>query len=139
VHGKSYKLINLNIDYNISGMPWLRRLVTGLSLRRSGYAPGSVHAEFVVDKMTAEQVFLRIIWLFPVNIILPNVVVEWLTLLLCIREVPGSYLDPETRNTELLWFPLTSPGECQDSTFYFGHDCFLPNPLKFIVHISPFH
>jgi hypothetical protein len=26
---------------------------------------------------------------------LPNVMVEWLTILLCIREVPGSHLSPD--------------------------------------------
>jgi hypothetical protein len=28
----------------------------------------------------------------------PNVMIEWLALLLCIREVPGSYLGPDTGN-----------------------------------------
>jgi hypothetical protein len=38
-------------------MPWLRRLVTGLPPRRSGFAPGSVHVGFVGDKVAMGQVF----------------------------------------------------------------------------------
>jgi hypothetical protein len=34
------------------------RLVSGLSLRRSGFAPGSIHVEFVVNKVALGQVFL---------------------------------------------------------------------------------
>jgi hypothetical protein len=40
-------------------VPWLRSLVSGLSPRRPGFAPGSIHAGFVVDKVTLGQVFLR--------------------------------------------------------------------------------
>jgi hypothetical protein len=32
-------------------VPWLRRLVVGLSPRRPGFNPGSVHVGFVVDKV----------------------------------------------------------------------------------------
>jgi hypothetical protein len=32
-------------------VPWLRRLVADLSLRRPGFNPGSVHVGFVVDKV----------------------------------------------------------------------------------------
>jgi hypothetical protein len=39
-------------------MPWLRRLVTGLSPQRPGFDPGSVHVRFVVDKVAVGQVFL---------------------------------------------------------------------------------
>jgi hypothetical protein len=38
---------------------WLRRLVAGLSPRRPGFNPGSVHVGFVVDKGAPGQVFLR--------------------------------------------------------------------------------
>jgi hypothetical protein len=34
----------------VSAVPLLRRLVTGLPLRRYGFAPGAVHVGFVVDK-----------------------------------------------------------------------------------------
>ena len=33
-------------------VPWLRRLVAGLSPRRTGFDPGSVHVGFVVDSGT---------------------------------------------------------------------------------------
>jgi hypothetical protein len=56
---------------------WLRRLVTGLSSRRSGFMPGSVHVEFVVDKVALGQVFLRVLLFSPVNIVPP-----WLSTLI---------------------------------------------------------
>jgi hypothetical protein len=42
-------------------VPWLRRLVAGLSLWRSGFDPGSVHVGFVVEKVALGQVFLRVV------------------------------------------------------------------------------
>jgi hypothetical protein len=48
-------------------VPWLRRLVAGLSPRR----PASVHVGFVVDKVALGQVFLRVLRIFPVNFIPP--------------------------------------------------------------------
>jgi hypothetical protein len=49
------------INYNAYKMlqwavPWLRRLVVGLSPRRSEFNPGSVHVGFVVDKVALGQV-----------------------------------------------------------------------------------
>jgi hypothetical protein len=38
-------------------VPWLRRLVAGLSLRRPGFDPGSVDVGFVVDKVALGQIF----------------------------------------------------------------------------------
>jgi hypothetical protein len=52
-------------------MPWLKRLVAGPSLRRAGFAPGSVRVGFVVDKVALGQIFLRVLRVFPVNIIPP--------------------------------------------------------------------
>jgi hypothetical protein len=46
----------------------------------------------------------------------PNGVVEWSTLQLCIREIPGSKLDRETALLSVLWFSSVPPGECRDST-----------------------
>jgi hypothetical protein len=40
-------------------VPWLRRLVSGLSSRRDGFAPRSVHVGFVMKKLALGQVFLR--------------------------------------------------------------------------------
>jgi hypothetical protein len=57
-------------------VPWLRRLVTGLSPRRPGFAPGSVHVGFVVDKIALRQVFLRVLRVFPVNIIPPSLYIR---------------------------------------------------------------
>jgi hypothetical protein len=37
--------------------PWLRWLATGLSPRRAGFAPGSIHVVFVVDDVALGHVF----------------------------------------------------------------------------------
>jgi hypothetical protein len=54
-------------------VPWLRRLVAGLLLRRPGFDPGSVHVGFVVDKVAQGQVFFppRVLRFSPVNFIPP--------------------------------------------------------------------
>jgi hypothetical protein len=52
-------------------VPWLRRLVAGLSPRRSLFDPGSVHVGFVMDKVALGQVFLRILRVSPINFIPP--------------------------------------------------------------------
>jgi hypothetical protein len=39
---------------NGQAVPWLRSLVAGLSPRRPGFAPGSIHVEFVVDRFFSE-------------------------------------------------------------------------------------
>jgi hypothetical protein len=64
----------------------------------------------------------------------PNVVVEWLTLLHCIREVAVRFSDPATGYCVLgnSWFSSISPGECQDSTLKLGYCRFLPNLFQFI-------
>jgi hypothetical protein len=46
-------------------VPWLRRLVTGLSQRRLGFAPRPVRVVFVVDKMAQGRVFLRVFRVLP--------------------------------------------------------------------------
>jgi hypothetical protein len=52
-------------------VPWLRRLVTGLSSRRPWFDPGSVHVGFLVDKVALRQVFPRVFQFSPVNFIPP--------------------------------------------------------------------
>jgi hypothetical protein len=53
-------------------VPWLRSLVAGLSPRRPGFASGSIHVGFVVDKLALGQVFLRVLRFSTVNIIPPS-------------------------------------------------------------------
>jgi hypothetical protein len=48
-------------------VPWLRLLVAGLSPRRPGFNPGSVHVGFVVDKVAQGQVFPRVLRFSLVN------------------------------------------------------------------------
>jgi hypothetical protein len=67
--------------------------------------------------------------------------VEWLTLVLRIREALGSDLFPETNypDQDFLWFLSVSPEDCGDSTFNFGHGHFLPHSFQFIINLSHFH
>jgi hypothetical protein len=48
-------------------VPWLRWLVAGLPPRRPGFDPGSVHVEFVVDKVALGQVSPPSTSVFPCN------------------------------------------------------------------------
>ena len=52
-------------------VPRLRRLVAGLSPRRYGFDPGSVHVVFVVDKVALGQVSPQVLRFSPVNHIPP--------------------------------------------------------------------
>jgi hypothetical protein len=59
-------------EANALAVPWLRRLVAGLPLRRPGFDPRSVHVVILVDKVTLGQVFSpRILQFSPVNCIPP--------------------------------------------------------------------
>jgi hypothetical protein len=54
-----------------AAVPWLRRLVAGISPRRPGFDSRSVHVGFVVDKVVLGQVFPRVLLFSPVNLIPP--------------------------------------------------------------------
>jgi hypothetical protein len=56
----------------IGAVPWLRRLVSGHSPRGPGFAPGSIHVRFMVDKVALGQVFLWVLRFSPVDIIPPS-------------------------------------------------------------------
>jgi hypothetical protein len=70
------------------------------------------------------------IFLYFYNLL--NVVFEWLTFLLHIREVPGSNLNPETDcpDTSITSFSSVPPSKYRDSALKLGHDRFLPNPFN---------
>jgi hypothetical protein len=51
-----------NLTWKGWTVPWLRRLVAGLSPGRTGFDPVSVHVGFVVDKVVLGQVFPRVNW-----------------------------------------------------------------------------
>jgi hypothetical protein len=55
----------------LQAVPWLRRLVAGLSPRRPGFEPGSVHVGFVVEKVILIRVFPRVLRFSPVHFIPP--------------------------------------------------------------------
>jgi hypothetical protein len=86
--------------------------------------------------------FILLIFIF-VTIVCgkPNVVVEWLILLLCIREVPESNLGLETGypGWKFSSFSSVPPGKFRYSTLKLGHDRFLPHRLQFIIHLTSFH
>jgi hypothetical protein len=48
-------------------VPWLKRLVAGLSPRRSGFAHGSINVGYVVEKVALGQVISEIFG-FPLSI-----------------------------------------------------------------------
>jgi hypothetical protein len=52
-------------------VPWLRRLVDGLSPRRPRFADGPIRVEFAVDKAALGQVFYEFFNFALVDIILP--------------------------------------------------------------------
>jgi hypothetical protein len=58
-------------EYSSWAVPWLRRLVSGLSPRRTGFDPRSVHVGFVMDEVALGQVFTRVPRVFPVNFVPP--------------------------------------------------------------------
>jgi hypothetical protein len=64
-------------------------------------------------------------------------VVDLLTFLFRIREVPDSYLVLETFHPDwgFSWFFSVPPGEWLGSTSESGQDCFLPNPFQFISYL----
>jgi hypothetical protein len=71
---------------------------------------------------------------------LPNAVVEWLTLLLRIREIPGLNLGPETGYIDWrsLWLYLSLQTNI-GIYLKLGYDRFLPTYFQFIIHLSPFY
>jgi hypothetical protein len=64
-------IIIITFTASSKAVPWLKRLVAGLSPRRPGFAPGSIHVGFMVDSVALGQVFLRVLRFSPVNIIPP--------------------------------------------------------------------
>jgi len=52
-------------------LPWLRRSVASLSLRRPRFIPRSVRVRFMVDIVTQGQAFLQELWSSRVSIIPP--------------------------------------------------------------------
>jgi hypothetical protein len=62
----------INNDNGVRAVPWIRSLVAGLSARRPGFAPRSIHVGFVVGKVALGQVFLRVLRCSPDNIIPPS-------------------------------------------------------------------
>jgi hypothetical protein len=56
------------ICYEKLAVPWLRRLVAGLSPRRPGFVPSSVYVGFVVNNGIGTD-FFRVVWFSRVSII----------------------------------------------------------------------
>jgi hypothetical protein len=57
-----------NVTSNIlEAIPWLRQLVTSLSLQRLRFHPRLPYVGFVVDKVALEQVFLQLLQFSPVS------------------------------------------------------------------------
>jgi hypothetical protein len=71
-HQTRYPTGRLCISCKRLTMFQLRSSVADLSSRRPGFAPGSIHVGFVVDKVALGQVLLRDLRFSPVNIIPPS-------------------------------------------------------------------
>jgi hypothetical protein len=67
--------------YWVSVSSLLRRLVAGLSLRRRGFVPGSVHVGYVMDKVALTQFFFVWVLLFS----LFHIILLWLSILIYIH------------------------------------------------------
>jgi hypothetical protein len=52
----------------LKAVPWLRRLVSGFTLRRLGFEPGLGHVGFVAEKMALGGSFLRVLRFSPANL-----------------------------------------------------------------------
>jgi hypothetical protein len=59
-------LLNVLNSCYVRAVPWLKRLVAGLSPQRPGFAPGSIHVGFVVEKVALGSSSVS-----PANIIPP--------------------------------------------------------------------
>jgi hypothetical protein len=80
-------LCNVKLDDNMTNKdekvrvwkaaPKLRRLFAGLPRWKPGFAPGSIHVGFVVDKVAWTQVFLRVFQPSNFNIL------RWLSICIC--------------------------------------------------------
>jgi hypothetical protein len=57
--------------------PWLRRLVAGISPRKSAFDPRPVHVEFAVDIVALGQGLPRVLRLSPVTITPPMHQIHW--------------------------------------------------------------
>jgi hypothetical protein len=78
---KKCVLCDVRLETFYMDVPWLGLLMAGLSLRRPGFCPRSVHGGFVMDKVALEEVLLPVLRFFCVSII-PPVVIFISTLLL---------------------------------------------------------
>jgi hypothetical protein len=59
-----YLLLPFRVNINVNkflAVSWLRRLVAGLSSRRLGLAPGSVHVGFTVDRVAMGKTILHVL------------------------------------------------------------------------------
>jgi hypothetical protein len=62
-----HSLVFRQVHSLFQAVPWLRRLVAGLSPRRPRFDPGPVHVGFVVDKVALGQVFPPVLRFSPVD------------------------------------------------------------------------
>ena len=59
------------MHYKDNAVPWLSRLVAGLSPRKPGFDPSSAHVKLVVDKVALEHIFIRALRFSLVSFIPP--------------------------------------------------------------------
>jgi hypothetical protein len=75
-------------------------------------------SQLLLDSQEGVCLMELVIQIDNIHFKLLNVMIEWLTLLLCIQEIPGSNLGLESGYPDcgFSWLSSVPPGECQDST-----------------------
>jgi hypothetical protein len=103
-------------------VPWFRLSIAGLSPRRPGFDPGSVHVGFTLGKVALGQVFPRVLRFVLVNFNLP--VLQYkkkpetlITFIICLHNKPqgcgasvASAARPFTTKKKPPWVPYISVG-----------------------------
>jgi hypothetical protein len=101
--------------------------------------PARIAQEAESALQLSEQKYFQ--WVSNLRLVSTNVVVEWLTLLLRIREISASNIGPVNDYPDwgFSWFCSVYPGDRQSFTLKLGHDLLLSYPFQFIIHVLPFH
>jgi hypothetical protein len=99
-HDKNHEILNRNTIWSklehcraltqLRTVQWLRWLVAGLSARRPGFPPWSVHAWFVLYKVSLGQFFLEAL------VSIDNTIPPWLTITPLTAAVQTHRLTPTT-------------------------------------------
>ena len=82
-------------------LPWIRRLVAGLSPRRCAFNPSSFNVRFVVEKVTLQQICIHVLLFFAVNRIPPMLHFHFPLRVALTRRTNGRRLELSTKECSL--------------------------------------